>query len=302
MSPSSPTLSVIICSYNRDQFIGEALDSLTRQQLPKEQFEILIINNNSTDRTAEISQDFVKAHPELNARYFLETNQGLSFARNRGLKEAKGAIITYIDDDAIATPDFLLQIHQFMEARPEVAGVGGKVIPRYEIEEPKWMNKYLYGFVTKVDLGEKIIQYRGNAYPAGCNMTYRRALLEQVGGFNNELKWRADDKYIYFEICKLSDQVYYLPQAKVQHHIDAHRTSDENFVKLSKRFGSEERIRVLGLGAAAYAKKVMEFIYKFVGSAVLALGFAMRFQFSKGWYTFQYRYYALMALLGWTQP
>lgn len=290
-------ISLVICTYNRDQFIGEALDSLVLQTLGKEKFEIVIVNNNCTDNTDQICQKFIQQHPELDINYVIETNQGLSFARNRGIAEAKYEIITYIDDDAYAKANFLELIYDYFNANPDTAGLGGKVTPRYEIKEPKWMNKYLYGFVTKVDLGEQIRKFRPGEYPAGCNMTYRKDLLQEVGGFNNKLKWRADDKYINFKIREVSDQIIYIPLLEVEHTIDDYRTSDENFKKLSFKFGSEESIRVRDEGTWSFLKKIAEFMFKLAGSFVLMLRFILKGQSAKGRYTFLYRWLATKGLL-----
>ncbi len=292
-----PKISLIICTYNREKFLGKALQSLTSQTLPPEHFEILIVNNNATDGTEQISKDFIETNPKLNIRYFVESNQGLSYARNRGMREAHGSIITYIDDDAEAEDDFLAQILTFLEARPEVAGVGGKIIPKYEGTPPEWMNKYLYGFVTKVDFGDDVFRYTGKSYPAGCNMTYRKKLLLEAGGFNENLKWRADDKYIFFAVQEIDNKIYHLPQAVVQHNIDDYRTTDENFIRLSKKFGSEERIRVLDIGLVPFLKKIAEFIFKFKASLLLGLIFSLRGEWIKGKYTILYRYHALLGLL-----
>lgn len=292
-----PKISLVICTYNREKFLGNALHSLTQQTLPPEQFEIIIVNNNATDRTEEISLHFIQANPKLNIHYFVERNQGLSYARNRGIQEAHSDIITFIDDDAEAQNDFLEQILNFLEQRPDAAGIGGKIVPKYEGIPPKWMNHYLHGFVTKVDLGSQIKAYRGKNYPAGCNMTYRRQLLQSVGGFNEKLKWRADDKYIYYAIKPLAKPIYYLPHAIVLHNIDDYRTTDENFVQLSKKFGSEESIRMKGLGAWPSFKKKLEFVFKLAASLLIGLGFALKGEWIKGKYTIRYRYFALIGLL-----
>lgn len=297
MPETPPHISLIICTYNRAKFIGDALESLCNQSLPRERFEVIIVNNNSTDGTEEVCLNFIKTHPELDCKYVVETSQGLSFARNRGLRESKFEIITYIDDDAFAKPDFLEQIADYFNENPQTAGVGGKVIPRYETAEPAWMNKWLYGFVTKVDHGDNIKKFSGNHYPAGCNMTYRKDLLEKAGGFNTKLKWRADDKFIYFKIKEFSDKIIYLPTAVVEHQIDADRTTDENFYRLSRKFGSEESIRVKDIGTMAFLKKILEFLYKFAGSIALGISFFLKGQFAKGKYTIIYRYLALVGLL-----
>src|SRR5687768_5157614 len=171
-----PAISVVICTYNRDKFIGEALNCLAKQTLSPEEFEIIIVDNNSTDHTASIAKNFIAAHPELNARYVLESNKGLSFARNRGLQEAKAPIITYIDDDAEAEQAFLESILHFMQADKTIVGIGGKVIPKYsESKEPEWMSKYLNGFVGRMDYGDEPKRFDNTMkYPAGCNMTYTK--------------------------------------------------------------------------------------------------------------------------------
>ena len=129
MDSKSLKISLIICTYNRDRFIGDALESLSMQTLDPSNFEIIIVNNNSTDNTENISLAFIKDHAELDCKYVVETNQGLSFARNRGIQESKYKIITYIDDDAFAKPDFLEQIFTYFNENPNIAGIGGKVIP-----------------------------------------------------------------------------------------------------------------------------------------------------------------------------
>ncbi|RME94461.1 MAG: glycosyltransferase family 2 protein [Bacteroidetes bacterium] len=299
MAARPSAISVVICTYNRAKFIGSALESLAQQQLSPALYEILIVDNNSSDATAVITKAFIANHPELDARYIFEGQQGLSYARNRGLAEAKYDIITYIDDDAYAKPDFLQAIHDFLLAHPEIVGVGGKVIPRYEAEEPAWMNPFLYGLVSKVDYGDRIKKFPRGRYPIGCNMTYRKAILQQVGGFNNALKWRADDKFINRQVQTISTEVYYLPQATVEHTIDAARTTDTGFRNVATKFGASESVRVKALGTSAYLSKLLEFLYKLAGSAVLCLYFMGQARFTQGRYTLWYRW---LAMQGFLQP
>lgn len=287
-----PSISVIICTYNRAKFIGEALDSLAKQTLSPEHFEIIIVNNNCTDDTEEISLAFIKNHPQLDINYVIETNQGLSFARNRGIEESKYEIITYIDDDAYARSNFLATIQSHFIENPATVGVGGKVIPRYEIAEPDWMNPYLDGFVAKLDMGDKQKKFQEKQYPVGCNMTYTKEVLLKAGGFNNKLKWRADDKYIGIKVREISTEVYYLPNLTVEHSIDAFRTSDKNFKAFCLKFGNEEAIRVRDIGLFSYALKGLEFLFKLVGSVILMISFVLKGQKAKGTYTFYYRWWA----------
>jgi glucosyl-dolichyl phosphate glucuronosyltransferase len=295
-----PAVSVVICTYNREKFIGEALNCLAKQSLPAEQFEVIIVDNKSTDNTAVIAQKFIAVHPELNARYILEPNKGLSFARNRGIEEAKAPIITYIDDDAEVTPGFLQSIVSFMHADKTVAGIGGKVIPKYsESDEPKWMSRYLDGMVGRIDYGDEIKRFDSRMkYPGGCNMTYTREILQKAGGFNNKLTFRADDKYIFYQVTKYSDNIYYLPEAALYHNIDKDRLSFANFKKLFLKSGNEEKIRVRSeKGSSAVVAKFFELIFKTWASLALYLLHVLKGRELKGRYIFFSQWFTLKGFL-----
>ena len=295
-----PVISVVICTYNRDKFIGEALNCLAKQTLPAELFEIIIVDNNSTDDTSGISKYFIAAHPELNIHYVPEPNKGLSFARNRGIAEAQAPIITYIDDDAEATPGFLQSIVSFMQADKTIVGIGGKVIPKYsESKEPEWMSKYLNGFVGLMDYGVKPKRFGGSMkYPAGCNMTYTKDILKRAGGFNNQLTFRSDDKYIFYQVNKFSVNIFYLPQALLYHNIDNDRLSFTNFKKLFLKSGNEEKIRVRSeKGELAVAKKFLELIFKSSASAVIYFLYLLKGKELKGRYIFFSQWFTLRGFL-----
>jgi len=289
-------VSIVICTYNRDKFIGEALDSLAKQTLSSENFEIVIVNNNSNDTTESICKNFIAQHPELDINYVMERQQGLSFARNRGIEEAKYGIISYIDDDAYTKPDFAEIVFKYFNENPNTAGIGGKITPRYEIQEPDWMNPYLYGVVSAVDHGDEILKF-GKRYPVGCNMSYRKDILQKAGGFNTNLKWRGDDKFIYLAVRKVSDEIYYIPSLEVEHTIDAYRTTDESFIGITTKFGSSECKRVQDEGSWVYFKKLLEFFYKLAGSFILMIVYTLKGQTKKGKYIFWYRWLATKAFL-----
>jgi glucosyl-dolichyl phosphate glucuronosyltransferase len=295
-----PAVSVVICTYNRDKFIGEALNCLAKQTLPAEQFEVIVVDNKSTDNTAAITKKFIAENPELNIRYVPEPNKGLSFARNRGIEEAKAPIITYIDDDAEVIPGFLQSIANFMQADKTVAGIGGKVIPKYsESEEPKWMSRYLDGMVGQIDYGPDTKRFDSSMkYPAGCNMTYTKEILQKAGGFNNKLTFRADDKYIFFQVTKYTDSIYYLPEAALYHNIDRDRLTFGNFKKLFLKSGNEEKIRVRSeKGEIAVAGKFFELIFKTSASLALYFFHMVKGKELKGRYIFFSQWYTLMGFL-----
>ena len=289
-------ISLVICTYNRDKYLPEALESIRMQTADYRTFQLIIVDNKSTDNTASIAKQFIENSPQLNIKYALETNKGLSFARNRGIKEADTLIIAYVDDDAILSPTYLEAMLKFFSEYPQAIGVGGKVIPKYEDgKEPAWMNEYLNGFVGKVDYGTETRKYDADMkYPAGCNMTYKKDILLKAGGFNNDLTFRSDDKYIFFKIKELSDEIYYVPDAYVHHYIDSHRLAFDNFKKLFLKTGNEEKIRTrLQHGTTGVIKKGIEFFIKCAASILIWIVFLFKGQNIKGKFVFLSQWFTL---------
>ena len=113
-------LTAIICTYNRAKYIGPLLESIAANDLDKQEYEILLVDNNCTDNTHEICEAFAAAHEDVQFRYTNEPEQGLSAARNRGIKEAKGDIIVYIDDDALVDAHYLRDYAEWFKAQLKV--------------------------------------------------------------------------------------------------------------------------------------------------------------------------------------
>lgn len=297
MTTEKPLISVIICTYNRDKYIPQALESVYNQTFDKNKFELIVIDNFCTDNTAAIVKQFIAEHPDLNAQYLFEGNKGVSFARNLGLKVAKAPLLVYMDDDAILSPEHLVETLKFFNDYPDAVGFGGKTLPKYEDGiEPPWVNKYLNGFVGRIDHGPVVKKYSGKMkYPAGCNMGYRKAILEQAGGFNNDLTFRSDDKYMYFKVKEITDEVYFLPYAWAYHYVDARRLEFENFKRLFLKTGHEEKVRLRREeNSFQVFRKFMDLGIKFLASLILYFGYVFRGREPKGrylifamWFTFK---------------
>ena len=103
------TISLVIATYNGAKKITRTLQSLTEQTLDKALWSVVVVNNNSSDNTTQVVEEFIAAHPELSIKLVNEPQQGLSFARNRGIDESEGEYIAIIDDDEIACPDLLAE-------------------------------------------------------------------------------------------------------------------------------------------------------------------------------------------------
>jgi glycosyltransferase involved in cell wall biosynthesis len=132
---SKPIVSVIVCTYNRAGLLTKCLNNLVAQTLDPALFEIIVVNNNSIDDTPQAADAFNSKF--RNFRCVFEKNQGLSYARNRGIDEAHGEYLVYLDDDALAPPEYLSNLVNVIKThRPDF--VGGPVYPYYISEKPAW--------------------------------------------------------------------------------------------------------------------------------------------------------------------
>jgi len=291
-----PLISVVVCSYNREKYIEDAIESLIHQSLDKDLYEILIIDNNSKDTTAQLCHQLLEKYGnDYKLYYFLETQQGLSYARNRGIQEATGEYICYIDDDAIAAPDFLENILDFITKNPDTGGVGGKIIPKYVDGRPDWMNPFMEGLVSKVDYGNKVFRFTGKRYPIGCNMTYRKDKLEAIGMFDPDLGRKGnstdggEEKDIFFKIHRLNLPVYYLPNVSVQHVIEQPRLNYDYIKKLSIGIGKSERLRLKKQGFVLETLNFFKLVAKFIAGLLIAFYYTLTFQLAKAKAIVQFR-------------
>jgi len=294
MPDYSILLSVVICTYNRAKYLPDALKSLTLQSANCFDFEIVIVNNNSTDNTELLCLDFIKKNPSLNINYCIEKQPGLSFARNRGIEEAQGTFISFIDDDGIAREDYVANLLKSFDDHPNYGAIGGKVIPIYESgEEPAWMNKYIQGVVSKVDYGERKSDF-DKKFPVGCNMAFRKKLFEKYGGFNTDLVYRGDDKFVFVNLKKNGVKVLYDPEVYVNHFIDAYRVEKKFIDKISKSIGASERLRLQNEGVMANVGKLIEYFFKFGASFVLFILFMFKGQYLKGIYSIRVMWFTII--------
>ncbi|MGH7233318.1 MAG: glycosyltransferase [Nitrospiraceae bacterium] len=180
--------SVIICTYNRSANLKAALSSLAQMNLPGAlQWEVIVIDNNSTDDTKKVVAEFARS--ALVVKYIFEPVQGLSHARNRGVRESNGAVLSFIDDDVVVAPDWLLEVrnafHQY-----QVACVGGRVPLRKNLITPKWWHEDYDNAIGACDKGDEIIvadaEYLG-LIGIGANLSFKRGAFEKHGDFRTDL-------------------------------------------------------------------------------------------------------------------
>ena len=214
-------ISVVISTYNRSELLKGCLESLTKQTANVTDYEVIIVDNNSSDKTEEVAGLFVKKYRNL--RYVKEFSQGLSHVRNRGYKEALGQYVAYIDDDATASPDWIERILMvFKTITPKPVAVGGEILPFYEKQSPKWFTDDLETRTWGKEKG--FLQPPTALYGfSGSNMVFIKEILESYGGFSSNLGMKGN-KLRLGEETELFNRIYnehpwfwYDPDIKVKH-------------------------------------------------------------------------------------
>ena len=185
-----PNYSVIIPTFNRCQSLIKALNSTINQTIPASNYEILVVDDGSADDTSEVVSEFQKKHP--NVKYFYQQNGGPAKARNKGIKESKGEIIFFTDDDCVVPPNWMETLLDGFERYPGVAGVGGWYQPANKSLADKYFQRYLDYFDRQNNIGMMDTEIKSNIFGynlAGntANMAYKKSVLEEVSGFDEKL-------------------------------------------------------------------------------------------------------------------
>jgi len=237
---SSPLISVVICTYNRVDIFVDALKTICNQSLDASFYEVIVVDNNSSDNTAHVAKDFCERFPTV--RYCLESKQGLSHARNRGWQEAKGEYVAYIDDDCKIPEQFLAVAKSIIERISPVA-FGGPGLAFYNSPKPRWY-KDSYGSQTPFK-EVRILKGIEITRIYGMNMFFRRSALQASGGFDPKLGM-IGDKLAYYEetavmlhIAKAMPEeiFYYDPALYVYHLVQEERMSFRWFARATISIG-----------------------------------------------------------------
>ncbi|MBD2346575.1 glycosyltransferase [Anabaena subtropica] len=228
-------ISAIICTHNRDTYLGAAIDSLLVQDFAGE-FEVVVVDNGSSDRTREVVEQR-SSDPRL--KYIFEPTIGLSVARNTGAKFASAEILAYLDDDAVASTQWLQVLYAAYQNYPQLAIAGGKVTLLWppDIQPPQWLSLGLAGNLGAYDLGDDVIYIKQPGLtPRGLNYSIRRTFLKEIGGFDPHLG-RIGKNLLSNEELQMTElalkggwQVAYLPEALVAHNVAPERLNRSWFL------------------------------------------------------------------------
>jgi glucosyl-dolichyl phosphate glucuronosyltransferase len=229
-------ISVILCTYNRCQQLAKALNSIAASNIPEPlTWEVLVVDNRSSDETREIVNDYVRRYPDR-FRYVFEGHQGKSHALNTGIQEARGDLLAFVDDDVIVDSNWLCNlVLPLMQG--EWGGTGGRVFPERDLVLPNWIRRdspLIVGPLVIFDLGPNNAPLK--EAPFGTNMAFRKTLFAKHGGFRTDLgprpgsELRGEDSELIRRFMHAGERLYYVPSAIVYHSVSEHRLTREYFL------------------------------------------------------------------------
>jgi GT2 family glycosyltransferase len=218
LSGPEPLLSVVICTYNRPSLLKTALESLEQQTARRDEFEVLVVDNDPSEQTRSAVKPF---RDILQLRYVAERKTGLNHARNAGYRAARAGYVAYLDDDARAARDWVENICNIIREGNPPAIFGGPYFPFYVSEKPRW---FLDCYDSN-DLGDAPKQLYSSPLVTGSNIVLRKTLLQRLGGFRAEYGMSGarirygDETELQMRALRevTGVEVWYFPQIVVYH-------------------------------------------------------------------------------------
>jgi glycosyltransferase involved in cell wall biosynthesis len=228
-------ISVIVCTYNRSQTLHRMLESFFSQpDLNHLDHEIIVVDNNSADDTTQVAKEFSNKPGFF---YILEGRQGLSFARNRGIAEATGDFVSFLDDDVIVDPRWLVNLQKCLdETHADV--VGGKVELNYLTPPPSWLGPQFRMQLAELDLSPTRLFGLDSSGYSGCNITFRKQALQDAGRFNERLGRTGtqleclEETVVLYRIKSDGGKLVYDPTVRVEHLVGPERMTWPYFKRL----------------------------------------------------------------------
>jgi glycosyltransferase involved in cell wall biosynthesis len=245
-------LTAILCTYNRCQSLQRALNSAAALVLPESvEWEVLVVDNNSNDQTRKTVGGFSARYPGR-FRYLFEPRPGKSHALNAGIREARGDVLAFMDDDVVVHPEWLQNLTAALQDR-EWAGSGGRILPEWNCSPPRWLSPDsshaagpLVAFHPMQEAGEISVA------PIGTNMAFRKEMFEKYGNFRVDLgprpgsELRNEDTEFGERLLAAGERLRYEPSAIVYHPVSENRLKKEYFLAWWLNKG-EANIRQFGV-------------------------------------------------------
>ena len=216
-------ISAVITTYNRSEMLATALEAVLSQKTGGVRYEVIVVDNNSTDNTRATIEAFItKGHPNL--RYVFEPKQGIAHGRNAGVSAAQADIIAFTDDDVVVKENWIAIIKRAFDENPGIQYVGGKILPQWTEPPPQWLTVDHWWPLALLDRGDK--RFYVNASNHLClptaNAAFRREVFSQIGLFLPEFSGREDHELV-IRLLQAGGQGLYEPDLVVMASVQPER-------------------------------------------------------------------------------
>ena len=298
-------VTAIISTYNRSGLLPEALESLLRQDGGVEDYEVIVVDNNSTDSTSEVVEGYIAAG-HSNLRYVFEPNQGSSFARNAGVNAARSDIIAFADDDVVVAKDWIATIKRTFESHPGFDCIGGRVLPRWRTPVPGWLTREHWMPLALQDYGDRplAISSSNRLCLVSANLAFRREAFIDAGWFAPELQRIKDgigsmeDAELLERYWRTGRQALYLPELLVEAEVTPERTAKAYHRRWHRGHGyffaikrwdqiNESSIRLFDVPAHLYRRALIDAtscLFLMFGNRSRAFAYETRLHFFRGFF------------------
>ncbi len=212
----TPDLSVVIPTHNRPADLALVIDALMRQQTGGVTYEVIVADNNSREDTRAVVDRALALGTPVPLQYVREPRQGVSYARNAGVRIARAPIVAFLDDDGVPVPTYVREIKRAFDEHPDVDCIGGRVRPVWSTPPPSWLTEALWGPIAIQDRPEPapFDCDHASACMSSANLACRRQAFDQVGGFS-PLYPRSQDREFELRLWRAGKRGLYLPIADV---------------------------------------------------------------------------------------
>ncbi|NJO41595.1 MAG: glycosyltransferase family 2 protein [Cyanobacteria bacterium CRU_2_1] len=233
--------TVAIPVYNGADRLPLVLERL-RSQVNTERisWEIIVVDNNSTDTTAQVVQSFqTNWHPHIPLKYCFEPKQGLAHARQKAIEEAIGTFVGFLDDDNLAAPDWVNAAYEFGQMHPNAGAYGGQTEGDFEVSPPKEIEKVKALLAIKKYADQpKLYEPEKLRLPAGAGLVVRRqAWLKCIPPCLSRITRGGNDYEISVRLHRQGWEIWYNPSMQIQHRIPAHRMERSYLISLARLYG-----------------------------------------------------------------
>lgn len=261
-------LSVIVPTRNRASLLRRCLEGLGRQHFDAARFEVIAVDNGSSDDTREVVAA-AEAASTFDLRYVMEPRPGLHHSRHAGMNAARAELLAYLDDDAVPAPSWVGAVHDAFATG--AALIGGKCLPAWEVPPPRWLAEMWegtrkIGTLSIIDLGDQVTPIAPTLV-WGCNFSVRKSVLLDAGGFHPDavpegmLAYRGDgESHISRCVEARGEVALYHPDATVHHAVPAERMTFEYFQKRAYAQGVSESFTAIRSDGRAQERSLLDHV------------------------------------------